>query len=71
MKDEDRKEAREALTHVYNVMDKTGYNALDQLVGYLGSGDPTYISTKENARNIISKVDRDNLLLELLTSYFE
>lgn len=60
---------REVLETIYNALQERGYNAIDQMVGYLTSGDPSYITSHNNARNIILKVDRDDLLEEILTSY--
>ncbi len=70
-KDGENREIREALTFVYNVMDKSGLSAVDQLAGYLLSGEITYITFQENARNIIKKIDRHDIILELVTSYFK
>ena len=71
MTDEQRAERREVLTHVYNVMNNYGYNAINQITGYLVSGDETYISTKDNARSMIRKFEPDELIEELLTEYFK
>ena len=49
---EERAERRKVLTHVYNVMEQAGYKAIDQITGYLVTGDETYISTKEDARKM-------------------
>ena len=68
----DRVEQRtieEILNIVYDALEERGYNAIDQMVGYLTSGDPSYITSHNNARNLILKVDRDDLLEEILTSY--
>ena len=58
-----------ALTTVYDALQKKGYNPINQIVGYILSEDPTYITTYNNARNIISKIDRDDLLEILVKSY--
>lgn len=63
--------AREALKVVYSALKEKGYNPIDQLVGYLLSGDPAYITSHCNARNIIRKFERDELLEELVKSYLE
>ena len=63
-------EVSEAMTLVYNVMGRAGYRPVDQLVGYLLSGDPSYITKKENAKRIISKIDKYEIITELMTSYF-
>jgi uncharacterized protein (UPF0297 family) len=59
----------EIMTLVYNALDERGYNAIDQLVGYILSGDPSYITSHNNARNIIGRVERDDLVEELIKSY--
>lgn len=60
---------REILEQVYNALEERGYNAVDQMVGYLNSGDPSYITSHNGARNLIMKVDRDDLLEEILRAY--
>lgn len=60
---------REILEQVYAALEERGYNAIDQIVGYLTSGDPSYITSHGNARNMILKADRDDLLEEVLTNY--
>ena len=60
---------KEILVAIYNALSERGYNAIDQMVGYLTSGDPSYITSHNNARGLILKVDRDDLLEEILTSY--
>jgi uncharacterized protein (UPF0297 family) len=62
-------EMKEALTTVYNALKKKGYNPINQIVGYILSEDPTYITTYGNARNIISKIDRDDLLEVMVKTY--
>ncbi len=59
----------EILTIAYNALDERGYNAIDQLVGYILSGDPSYITSHNNARNIIGRIERDDLVEELIKSY--
>ena len=54
---------------VYEALKEKGYNPINQIVGYILSEDPTYITTHNNARNIISKIDRDDLLEALVKSY--
>ena len=53
---------KEVLKEVYNALDEKGYNPVNQIVGYILSGDPTYITSYNDARNIIRKVERDELL---------
>ncbi|MBQ9248587.1 MAG: IreB family regulatory phosphoprotein [Ruminococcus sp.] len=62
-------EMKDALTTVYNALKKKGYNPINQIVGYILSEDPTYITTYGNARNIISKIDRDDLLEVMVKTY--
>ena len=59
----------EILNTVYDALEEKGYNAIDQMVGYILSGDPSYITGHNNARNIIRKVERDKLVEELLKKY--
>ena len=54
---------------VYNAMAEQGYNPVSQIVGYIMSGDPTYITSYKNARSLIMKVERDEIVEELLTEY--
>jgi uncharacterized protein (UPF0297 family) len=62
-------EARRILTAVYQALKEKGYNPIAQLVGYLLSGDPAYITSHNNARNLIRRLERDELLEELLKNY--
>lgn len=57
------------LTIVYDALKEKGYNPISQLVGYILSEDPTYITTHNNARSLIRRIDRDELLQVLLKSY--
>ncbi|MDD6488567.1 MAG: IreB family regulatory phosphoprotein [Clostridia bacterium] len=57
------------LTTVYKALEEKGYNPINQIVGYILSEDPTYITTHNNARNLIRKIDRDDLLEILLKNY--
>ena len=68
---ENQRKAREILESVYEALEKKGYNPINQLVGYILSGDPAYITSYNNARNIIRKIERDELLEELLKKYLE
>lgn len=61
----------EILMSVYNSLKVKGYNPINQLVGYILSEDPTYITNYNNARSLICRLDRDELLAELLTNYLE
>ena len=60
---------REVLSKVYEALRLKGYNPVNQIVGYILSEDPTYITNHNNARALICKLDRDELLQELVTSY--
>lgn len=62
-------DTREILSTVYEALRLKGYNPVNQLVGYILSEDPTYITNYNNARALICKLDRDELLQELVTSY--
>ena len=66
--DKDR-EIRAVLTEVYRALKEKGYNPINQLVGYILSEDPTYITTYQGAHSLIRKIDRDDLLQALLKSY--
>lgn len=59
------------LETVYNAMAEKGYNPVNQIVGYIMSGDPTYITAYRNARSMIMKVERDELVEELLREYIK
>ena len=62
-------EVRRIMLEVYNALKEKGYNPINQLVGYILSEDPTYITTHNNARNLIRRVDRDTLL-QMLVKYY-
>ena len=64
-------EVKEVLDLVYNAMDEKGYNPVNQIVGYIMSGDPTYITSHNGARTMIMKVERDDLVEELLIEYIK
>ena len=59
------------LKTVYQAMTEKGYNPVNQIAGYIMSGDPTYITSHKGARSLISKVERDELVEELLKVYIE
>ena len=61
--------AKVVLSTVYEALTEKGYNPVNQIVGYIMSGDPTYIASHKNARSMIMKVERDELVEELLTEY--
>ena len=62
---------RELLAGVYVALEEKGYSPINQIVGYLLSGDPAYITSHKNARNMIRRLDRDELLEELVTYYLK
>ena len=63
------KEIKAIMAEVYEALKQKGYNPINQLVGYILSEDPTYITTHNSARSKIRKIDRDDLLATLLKSY--
>ena len=72
LRQEDEKlSSREILRAVYEAMSEKGYNPIGQIVGYLLSEDPTYITNYNNARALIHKIDRDELMGELVKCYLE
>lgn len=64
-------EPREILFNVYESLKEKGYNPIDQIIGYILSGDPTYITSHNNARSLIRKLERDELLEEILNEYLK
>ena len=66
---DNKAEMREILSSVYNSLMVKGYNPINQIVGYILSEDPTYITNYNNARTLICRIDRDELLQELLKCY--
>lgn len=64
-------EIREILSSVYSSLIEKGYNPINQIVGYILSEDPTYITNYNNARALICRLDRDELLQELVSSYLQ
>ena len=62
---------KDVLDLVYNAMAEKGYNPVNQIVGYIMSGDPTYITSHNNARSLIMKVERDELVEEVLRAYIK
>ena len=56
---------------VYNALEEKGYNPSDQIIGYILSGDPTYITSHDNARSMIQEIERDEFLQEMLKVYLE
>ncbi len=68
---EDKKTIRDILDKVYKALDEKGYDPKNQLIGYILSGDPTYITSHNSARSLIRQVDRDELLEEILLYYIK
>lgn len=62
-------EVSQVLERVYKALAEKGYNPVNQIVGYIMSGDPTYITSHNNARSLIMRVERDELIEEALTYY--
>ncbi len=60
---------REILTKVYYALEEKGYNPINQIVGYILSGDPTYITSHNDARNLIRQLERDELLEKMVKAY--
>ena len=69
--DEKELELKKNLTIIYNALIQKGYNPINQIVGYILSEDPTYITTYNNARSLIRHIDRDELLQVLVKSYLD
>ena len=69
VKTEPEVQVKEVLDVVYTAMEEKGYNPVNQIVGYIMSGDPTYITSYKGARSTIMKVERDELVEELLKEY--
>ncbi|MCX7781487.1 MAG: IreB family regulatory phosphoprotein [Negativicutes bacterium] len=68
---EDKDSAASIINAVYQSLREKGYNPINQIVGYLLSGDPTYITSYNNARGLIRKLERDELLEELVRAYLK
>ena len=71
IRDEKEYQIRQVLTEVYEALNEKGYNPVNQIVGYIMSGDPTYITSHNGARSMIMKVERDELVEELLKDYIK
>lgn len=68
---QEQKTLKEILMTVYDALEERGYNPVDQIVGFILSGDPSYITSYNNARNLIRQVDRDDLAEELVKNYLD
>lgn len=64
-------DVKEVLVEVYEALEEKGYNPINQIVGYLISGDPAYISNHKNARNVIQQLDQEEILEELVKKYID
>ncbi len=64
-----KEEVRTVLLNVYHTLEERGYNPINQIVGYLLSGDPAYIPRHNDARNQIRRLDRDDIMEQLVSSY--
>lgn len=64
-------QTREVIFKVYEALKEKGYNPISQIVGYIMSGDPTYITSHNNARSLISRLERDEILEELVKCYLK
>ncbi|MBQ6998910.1 MAG: IreB family regulatory phosphoprotein [Clostridia bacterium] len=62
---------REVLRVVYEALQVKGYNPINQIVGFIMSGDPTYITSHNNARNLIGRLERDEIIEEIVTEYLK
>lgn len=68
---ENKMDVSQVLEQVYDALTEKGYNPVNQIVGYVMSGDPTYITSYNGARSLVMKVERDELVEELLKAYIE
>lgn len=71
IKEDHEREMKQTLSIVYNALNEKGYNPVSQIVGYILSEDPTYITTHNNARSLIRRIDRDELLQSLVKNYLK
>ena len=69
IRDDKGQEIKQVMQLVYGALEEKGYNPVNQLVGYILSEDPTYITTYKNARSLIRRIDRDDLLQALVRDY--
>ena len=71
VQEEKKRDASQVLQQVYVALTEKGYNPINQMVGYIMSGDPTYITSHKGARSLIMKVERDEILEELMKVYVD
>ena len=69
VENEENSKARDIMKEVYEALVEKGYNPINQIVGYVLSGDPTYITSHKNARNLIRSIERDELLEKMVKNY--
>ncbi len=69
LEQEKKEKTREIILQVYDALEKKGYNPVNQFVGYILSGDPSYITSHDGARSLIRKIERDEMLEELIREY--
>ncbi len=70
-KDDKEQEMKAILTQIYDALKEKGYNPINQIVGYILSEDPTYITTHNNARSLVRRIDRDDLLHTIVKAYLD
>lgn len=68
---EKEEKAKDIIIQVYEALEKKGYNPVNQFVGYILSGDPSYITSHEGARSLIRKIERDEMLEEMVRDYIK
>ncbi len=71
VQEENEMDVKQVIEQVYTALKEKGYNPVNQIVGYIMSGDPTYITSHNGARSLIMKVERDEILEELMSVYIE
>ena len=71
VQEENKMDVSEILEQVYVALTEKGYNPINQIVGYIMTGDPTYITSHKNARSLIMKAERDEILEELMQVYID
>ncbi len=71
VKNEKENQVKQIINSVYQALKEKGYNPINQVVGYILSGDPTYITNHNNARSMIRRIERDELLEELVREYLK
>lgn len=69
IKDENEAEMKKTLLEIYEALNEKGYNSISQIVGYILSEDPTYITNHNNARSLVRRLDRDELLQAMVKTY--